>query len=338
MTDLHANFMTTIRAEELAAWTPVAIDLEAPVPSIDWGDFGSLRFAEPFFDETVAKWAAANPAGRMVRTGLDALVVLDQAPSLDPSGFIFHLSRCGSTLLTRLLQQIPGCVIVSEPTIINELLLTDDADLDEESRVQFLRMLVRALGRKRFADERHYVLKLSSWNIRKLELFRRAFPQTPLVWLQRKPAEIIASLLAHEPEWRASPKLARTIFNLADDLAASEPKAFYVEALTAMLKAASSFPAEVMGTIDYSELPQAAWMTVAPHFGLTLNAGEIALMETQSHFYSKDSILTPFSHPKDAEDAISESIQQFAAPELDCIYRELSVRKVSTPSPRQSTV
>ena len=36
--------------------------------------------------------------------------------------------------------------------------------------------LVRALGRKRFGDERHYVLKLSSWNVHALALFRRAFP------------------------------------------------------------------------------------------------------------------------------------------------------------------
>ena len=216
--------MATIPATELTNWTPVALHLDAPTPSIEWGDFGSLRFTEPFFDDTVARWAAADPPPRVVRTGLEALAVLDQAPSLDPNGFVFHLSRCGSTLLTRLLQQLPGCVVVSEPAMINQVLQADAAIIDEETRVRLLRLLIRAFGRVRLGDERHYVLKLSSWNVRKLDVFRNAFPKTPLLWLQRKPAEVITSLLAREPEWRKElrvPEFASARFDMTADEAAT---------------------------------------------------------------------------------------------------------------------
>src|SRR6516165_7735545 len=193
--------MITINIAELAQWVPVSLDLEAQTPSIEWGDFGDRRFTEPFFDDSVARWAAQNPPPRAVRTDLDALAMLDQAPSLDPNGMIFHLSRSGSTLLARQFRHIPGCVVVSEPEILNDLLLADAEMVDEETHVELVRLLVRALGRRRLGDEEYYVVKLSSWNVHKFRLFRRAFPSARAVWVQRTPAEVIASLLARPPVW-----------------------------------------------------------------------------------------------------------------------------------------
>lgn len=333
--------MATIAAAELTHWTPVALHLDAQTPSIEWGDLGSLRFTDPFFDDTVARWAAAHPPPRVVRTGLDALVVLDQAPSLDPGGFIFHLSRCGSTLLTRSLQQLPGCVVVSEPAMINQVLRADAAIIDDETRVRLLRLLIRAFGRVRFGDERHYVLKLSSWNVRKLDLIRSAFPKTPLLWLQRKPAEVIASLLAREPEWRQelrAPEFASALFDMSAYEAAAEPAVLYASALVALLKAAHAAPPAAMRTIDYADLPQAAWTTVAPYFGLAPDAGDIALMAAQARFYSKDADPTPFERRQDVAEAIPEAVWRLAAVELDALYGELSGRAVSKPNLRRSGV
>lgn len=334
--------MATIPATELINWTPVALHLDAPEPSIEWQDLGRVRFEEPFFDETVLRWKAANPQARTLRTGVDALFVLDQAPSLNPSGFIFHLSRCGSTLLARLMQQIPGCTVVSEPAIINHLLQMNGTNVDRATQARLLRLLIRALGRQRFVDERHYILKLSSWNIRKLEVFRSAFPRTPLVWLQRKPAEVMASLLAHEPEWRAlqgAPEKAASLFEMtAGEVATSTLEAFYAGALASLLRAASSpMPSDIL-TVDYSELPQAAWTTVAPYFGLKLNAGEIGLMEAQSRFYSKNAKLTMFERSEVEKNALPRLIRQLVDAELDSLYRELRGRKASKPSLRQSAV
>jgi hypothetical protein len=334
--------MATIPATELTKWTPVALHLDAQTPCIEWGDFGNLKFAEPFFDDTVARWAAADPPPRVVRTDLDALAVLDQAPSLDLGGFIFHLSRCGSTLLTRSLQQLPGCVVVSEPTMINQVLRADAAIIDDETRVRLIRLLIRAFGRVRFGDERHYVLKLSSWNVRKLAVFRSAFPKTPLLWLQRKPAEVIASLLAREPEWRQElqvPQFASALFDVtAGEVAAADQAALYASALASLLKAARAAPPAAMRTIDYADLPQAAWTTVAPYFGLTPDDGDIALMAAQARFYSKDADPTPFERRQDTADAIPEAIRRLAAVELDSLYDELSGRAASKPSLRRSGV
>ena len=63
---------------DLARWTPVRLDFSGAAPAVDWPDLSAERFAEPFFDETVARWASGPGARPLVRTGLDALAALDR--------------------------------------------------------------------------------------------------------------------------------------------------------------------------------------------------------------------------------------------------------------------
>jgi hypothetical protein len=131
---------------DLARWTPVRSDFSGPAPAVDWADLSAERFAEPFFDQTVANWASGPRARRLVRTGLEALAALDSEPSLEPAGMIFHLSRCGSTLVSRLLGTLPGVVVVAEPAPLNALLGLDPDRVDEAALVRIVRLLARAPG------------------------------------------------------------------------------------------------------------------------------------------------------------------------------------------------
>ena len=307
--------MASIDAAELANWTPIALHLDADDPSVEWADLRPMRFTDAFFDDTVERWKKATPNGRIVTTGLDALVTLDQAPSLEPSGIIFHLSRCGSTLVARMLQRLDDCVVISEANALNGLVDADDDVMDDETRVRLLRLLVRALGRKRLGNERHLVVKPSSWNIRKLDLFRRAFPETPMVWLQREPAEVMASLMARYPEW---------LTNRAEGEAAPALAGMLAE----LLRAASADTS--LTTIDYTELPDAAWTTIAPLFGIAPTAEQIAAMKEQAGFYSKDDAPRRFEQAK-AE--IPDEARRLGAG-LEPLYRSIKTRAV--PSPRRS--
>ncbi len=323
----------SMNAAELAEWIPVALNIDESPPTIDWGHFGNLRFTEPFFEETVTRWAHSKPPPRVVRTDLNALTVLDQAPSLDPKGFIFHLSRCGSTLASRLLRQIPGCVVVSEPEIVNRVLIADSAIIDEETRVLLLRFLIRALGRRRFREQNSYVVKLSSWNVRKLDLFRRAFPDTATVWVQRNPSEVVMSLLARSPgwlHWQQYPELADSIFEIpSEKVLAFEPAQFYVRALLAMLKAAHAAGHD-MPIVDYTELPEVAWTTIAQLFSLSFDAKDITRMKAEAQYYSKDA--SPRIFQPRISDQIPELIRRLAAEHLDELYRELRERRASRPA------
>ena len=200
---------------DLARWTPVRLDFSGPAPAVYWADLSAERFVEPFFDQTVARWASGPSARPLVKTGLEALGALDGEPSLEPAGMIFHLSRCGSTLVSRLLGTLPGVVVIAEPAPLNALLGLDPDRVDDAALAKIVRLLVRALGRCRHGDERRLVLKCTSWNIRRRAVLAAAFPETPWIWVQRDPARVLASLLAEPPGWlglQAAPRSGRAAF------------------------------------------------------------------------------------------------------------------------------
>ena len=289
---------------DLALWTPVALHLDPP--AVDWADFRLHRFAEPFLDQTVERLVGGGCD--LVRTDLAALQALDAGKSLEPSGIVLHLARCGSTLVSRLLGTVPGVVVVSEPAPVNTLLGADPARLDEAAAVAVLRLLVRALGRIRLGDERHLVLKLTSWNVRRLALLRRAFPEVPLVWVERDPAEVLASLLAEPPGW-LDPRLA-PLFGMAPDEAARlDRTGLAARIVKSLLDAAAGAGALA---IDYRALPDAVWTGVAPHFGIALDQEAIERMRVEATLSAKLPGRVAYAPvPRPVSPAIAEVVAQF---------------------------
>ncbi len=306
---------------DLARWTPVRLDFSGPTPTVDWADLSAERFTEPFFDQTVARWASGPRARQVVRTGLEALAALDSEPSLEPSGMIFHLSRCGSTLVSRLLGTLPGVIVVAEPAPLNAVLGLDPERVDEATLVRLVRLVVRALGRCRHGDERRLVLKCTSWNVRRQAVMAAAFPETPWIWVQRDPARVLASLLATPPGWlqlQATPQHAAWRFGLDPATVPSMTRPeFAAHALGAMLEAAAIDPVRRL-CIDHAELPAAVWQRVAPHFGLEPDAAAIERLTDESRFYAKDPTPRVFagdSHEhRPMTDAMREAAQRFAEP------------------------
>ena len=306
---------------DLARWTPVRIHFSGSAPVVDWADLSAERFVDPFFDHTFARWASGPRARPLVRTGLEALIALDSEPSLEPAGVIYHLSRCGSTLVSRLLGTIPGVVVVSEPAPLNALLGLDPGRVDEAALVSAVRLLVRALGRCRHGDERRLVLKCSSWNIRRRAVLAAAFPETPWLWVQRDPVRILASLLAQPPGWlgvEAAPARTARLFGL--DPAAVPAMArteFAARALGAMLEAAATERAQRL-CVDHGDLPAAVWQRVAPHFGIQVDAAVVEGMIEQARFYSKESAPRIFSGDaaelRPVTAAMREAARRFAEP------------------------
>jgi hypothetical protein len=168
------------------------------------------------------------------------------------------------------------------------------------------------------------VVKLSSWNICRCALFARAFPHRPTVWLQRRPAEILRSLAAKSPpwlSWRELPDVASAILGLSnEEIARLDTEAFYAQALTAFVRAAYA-AVDTMAVLDYSDLPDAAWICVAPLFGIALGAGDLARMQQEACYDAKEAIPRMFKR-SDAE--IPKSIARLAEGELNELYAALT--------------
>ena len=110
-------------------WLPIQVVGVPGGLAVDWVHFAGLPLADPFF-ATDARRAAALPFNRLFRyrTGLDDFIdsAPDDAPA--PDGFIFHMSRCGSTLVSQMLAALPGVVALSEPAPLDIVLKLADAE------------------------------------------------------------------------------------------------------------------------------------------------------------------------------------------------------------------
>ena len=166
-------------------------------PQLDWAHFGDLRLTDPFFEQTAG--AALRPPSALLfrhRCTIDHLETElgSAAPELPPAGFVFHLSRCGSTLFAQVLAASPRHRVLSEAPPIDQLLAHDlAAGLPRARRVARLRALVNACARRRFPEERHLFIKWDAWHTLHLDIIQEAFPATPWIYLHRDPVEILVS-------------------------------------------------------------------------------------------------------------------------------------------------
>jgi hypothetical protein len=255
------------------------VDVEASVVEWVWSD--APAFTEPFLDETYTR-LLRHPANLLFRrrttlAELEAWAALN--PGIPPTGFIFHVSRCGSTLLVNLLGKLDGALVLSEPGPIDSLIRAGDR-LGRSRQVALLRAMVAALGQARAPGQDRLFIKFDAWTTPQHDLIREAFPGTPWVFLYRNPVEVLVSALGQRGVHTMPGVLPRTLFGIeegsfGDEYAAQVLGAIYAAGLEAHRRAPGLL-------VDYAQLPGVAWTAVAAHFGVTPTAAELDRLKTGS--------------------------------------------------------
>jgi hypothetical protein len=210
---------------------------------------------------------------------------------MPPAGFLFHVSRCGSTLATQMFAALERTVVVAEAPAIDHVIQAqlDRPHLSAVEHAQWLRWIVAALGQRRTGRETHYIVKLDSWHIHDLPLIRAAFPETPWIFLERESAEVEASQERspgmHGAPGAMDPRILRMKF---EDITGLSRQQWRQRVIERYLQAAEPFRKVPTGLfLNYRDLPGAIWERAAPHFGLELSAEERELMYTAAQFDSK---------------------------------------------------
>jgi hypothetical protein len=306
------------RAFASPGWLPSEVcDLDGR-PVVSWRWFGRRRLAEPFYGDDLMR-AGYRPLNRLVGLRTPLPGPNDHPPRV-PRGLVFHMSRCGSTLAARMLAASPAHVVISEAAPIDAVLRLDLAD---ETKVEALRAMVAALGQAR-AGETRLFLKLDCWHVRDLPLFRRAFPETPWVFVYRQPVEVLVSHLRRRgvqmiPELFPSARL--------DLDTPSAPDADYcVQVLAAICEgAARHYPAGGGRLVNYRQLPEALFTEILPHFGVTPSDDEAAAMRAAGARDAKAPDQTFASDVQDKQQAATPVLREICERRLDTVYRQLEV-------------
>lgn len=287
---------TLIPRENLASlrgWFPVA--LAGNPPELVWRRVGDKRFVEPFFRDTLASLSNERLC---CHTAVQAAGEVDDA--LEPAAVIFHVSRCGSTLLTQMLATLPQCSVLSEPPVIDSFLRRQAADSDAGGSAT-LRSLVRALAQRRFAAERHFVLKLDSWHIHRLPLFRAALPDTPFLFLYREPGAVLASHRRRRGPQMVPGVIAPERLGLAPhDAATGDLDGYGAKVLEGFMVAALQHAAELR-LIDYAEFPAIVWSDLLARFSLACTEAQRDELRSRALRHSKEPA-RDFNGDPEAED------------------------------------
>ena len=176
----------------LANWIPYKLNFDEGRPGCEWLYTGHEDFTEPFFDETIANCRQFNNRSRKSISSLDLLPQWsNEIESVPPSAFIFHVSRCGSTLASQLLALDPTNIVLSEVPFF-------DAVLRAEKNIpqQLLKSAI-AFYAPVNNDRKRLFIKTDSWHVFFYKQIRELYPQTPFILLYRRPDEVVRSQQKH---------------------------------------------------------------------------------------------------------------------------------------------
>ncbi|HZZ88755.1 MAG TPA: aspartyl beta-hydroxylase [Caulobacteraceae bacterium] len=270
-------------------WLPMQVVAAEQGLAVDWLHFGDQPLRAPFFEFDVLR-SLDRPFNSLFRfrTPLSTLSEwVGAVPGLQPSGLIFHMSRCGSTLVSQMLAASDANVVVSEAKPLDVALQVAAASPPESGGVNAFADMVAALGQVRHGAS-GYFLKLEPWHLLRLSLFLEVFPDVPWLFLYRDPIEVLASLAGESMSQLAPLGVLQSA--LGNVVAAGEPPAAEARFLGAVCEGAI----EALQTrnsrglaVNYAELPQAFETRILPHFAAAYRPDQLDLMRRAQAFDAK---------------------------------------------------
>lgn len=225
-----------MRDEELVnGWLPyrMLIDENGAV-KFRWFYAGTKRFTEPFFEETISECLSLPQNGTGSFPVTDAATVLnvaELADSVAPAAIIYHISRCGSTLLAQLLACDEQNIVLSEVPLLDEVLrLPFRNEAKKYPPVEELfRALIALLGRRRNGNESRLFIKADSWHVLFHQQLEEWYPGIPSFLMLRSPLEVAASHSV-TPAMHTVPGLIEPVlFGLQPEEAVQMTKEVYLE-------------------------------------------------------------------------------------------------------------
>jgi hypothetical protein len=260
-------------------------------------DVRGEKFSEPFFQQTVERLRKKSSPPEEVFTEFDAVLQFEKIVSgLRPDGFIFHSSRCGSTLLANALKCLDGSIVVSEASSIDKLVarfITDAVD-DQKKRIIYsiiLRSIVQALGQRHRGDERRFFIKFSCCSTDQLNRIQGIWPDVPWVFLYRDPVETIVSNLDTRPAWLVDQDrrvLASIASASVEQIKAMSDEELCARSVGRFYLAAHQLANEKSLLLNYTQLSVPTLLQTLQFFSVDPTRQEIEAIGRTSQLYSKD--------------------------------------------------
>jgi hypothetical protein len=293
---------------EAETWLPVQwLHGEA---LLRWMRFDEQPFTEPFFDDTLIRNRLLFEANRRRPQSVTAPQWLLQyaAAATPPDLLIFHISRCGSTLLAQMLGTDADTQVLAEVPLLDQLLMRAAENPNEEN-INLLRAATHLLRR----NKKRLIVKTDCWHLLHYTLLRRIWPHTPAVVLYRNPAEVLRS---HRklPGIQTVPGMLSST-QLPGINSAQHHEVYFGELMSAFFDAVIKLRhenAQIL-PLNYASGPEALALQTATHAGFTLSDEQVEQINSRAKFNAKNpgQAFTEHPEPAEAPSFLQEAIQKF---------------------------
>ncbi len=307
--------------EDLKGFLPVDAVVVNGRPGLWWMDMSGVSLAEPFFQQTVER-AKTDGNRRELFTEFDVLLQLEkQLDSVQPTGFIFHSSRCGSTLVANACRAVNNSIVLSEANAIDKLIarfITDAGNVKTTRYSVCLRGVVNALAQRRNGTEEHLFIKFACCSFAQVEHVRRIWPNVPWLFLYRDPVETIVSNMKDVPPWlldsdrRVLASISRT---LPDEVAGMSLEELCARTIGSLFSTAHRLANAGQLLLNYKQLSVPVISSVLRFFKVSPSTTELETIEQGIRIYSKEpSGKRTFSGDTDAKQKLaSDAVREAAA-------------------------
>lgn len=320
---------------QLDGWVPFRLDWKNPEPTVEWFYLGDQRFTDPFFSETMDR-SLRRPFNLLFRqqTPISELQNFrNTRPGLAPSGFIFHLSRSGSTLVSQMFAAAPTNIVISEARVIDMAIRSYAIapSASEAQRVEWLRLIIEILGRPRHG-EKNFIVKFDSWNMLDFPIIRRAFPDVPWIFVYRDPVEVMVSQFARRGAQMIPGALDPRLFGM--DLQTIEefpPEEFGARVLASICKTAFEHHPAGGLLVNYQQLPNLVWEKILGFFNLVNSEDELAAIRLAAQRDAKNPAFTFQNDSERKRQNATPAIREAADKWLYPLYEELERAREAQP-------
>lgn len=265
-------------------WAPADYDPKRRV--LEWMS-AAEKPIHPFYSEHISA-----VRGQLLSALIKPQTALLPAPNLSglveqvqPAGFIFHLSRCGSTLVSRSFAGLSKCRALSESPLLTQVLL--DRNLSDTERRAALIFCINTQGQL-FHPEQHLLIKWNAWDLQFWPLILSLYPQVPVLLLLRDPVEILASQ-QKSAGYHMVRQPSRPLFL---ELSVPEEGESILDYQCKVLRLLLGYGLEMsqrnqVMVVDYKELLPAIANKIANWFSLALSKEECSQVEQCQLIHSK---------------------------------------------------
>lgn len=309
-------------ASELLNWLPIDAMLIGNRPCIKWIEWPRAAFAEPFFSQTVERALESRPNSRQMITGIEALIQLEPlCDSIRPGGFIFHGSRCGSTLLANACRQLDGAVVISEAEVVEKIVsrffsYPDDHSAQSVFNAALFRAALTALGQRRLGTEQKLFVKFSAVSTLHFRWVKRIWPNVPCVFMFRDPLEVITSNIGNPPEWidfESIPEQSTAVTGLTpEDALKLDGAERCARGLGRIYTAGAELGASGAHLLDYAGVSIETLIAAVKFLGTTPTTNEADRISGIAKLYSKDSTLGRKFDPEAAQLPATQRVREVA--------------------------